>query len=118
MTRPYAAQRWLPTLLKELESAKAEMCYEAAGVCGELGEVAAVPHLIKLVNDPDVNARLAAIKAPGKIGGVKAKECLKKCLSSTDEVTQAAAEEALHQLQMEEDPLTVKVEPFEYWHPN
>ena len=67
--------------------------------------------------DP-AEVRCKAIEALGKIGGVKTKECLKKCLDSSDEVTQQAAEEALHQLEVEEDPLSFKIEPGEHWRHN
>lgn len=109
---------WLPVLLRELESTNAELRYEAAVACGELGEIAAVPSLIKLVNDHDINTSLAAIEALGKIGGVKAKEGLKRCLNSSDEVIQQAAEDALYRLEVEENPLSYKIEPSEHWHRN
>jgi len=90
---------WLPTLLKELDSADAEIRYEAAGACGEVGEKEAVPHLIELITDPDVDVQLAAIQALGKIGGNKAKECLEQCMNSPSEAIQQAAEQALYELE-------------------
>lgn len=91
--------RWLPMLLKELSNAEAEIRYEAAGACGELGEKEAVPHLIELVSDPDIDVQLAAIQALGKIGGNKAKECLEQCLNSPSEAIQQAAEQSLCELE-------------------
>lgn len=98
---------WLPALLKELASADAEMRYEAAGACGELGEEEAVPGVIRLIDDPDTEVRLAAIRALGRIGGSEAKECLQNCLRNSDEMLRQAAEQALHELEAEEDPLSL-----------
>ena len=98
--------RWLPILLKELNSASAEMRYEAAGACGELGEEKAVLHLLKLINDPDVEVQLAAIQALGKIGGSEAKEYLEQYQNNPDEVDSAAAKQALTELESEEDLLS------------
>ena len=97
---------WLPLLLKELASADAEMRYEAAGACGELGEKKAVPYLIPLINDPDVDVQLAAIQALGKIGGTEAKDYLEQCLNSSKETIYQAADEALAELKAEEDPFS------------
>ena len=97
---------WLPILVKELGSADAETRYEAAGACGELGEEEAAPHLINLVDDPDTEAQLAVIRALGKIGGTEAKNCLEKCQDSPSEVIQQAAEQALYELEVGEDPLS------------
>jgi len=97
---------WLPTLLKELDSADAEIRYEAAGACGELGEEEAVPHLIALVNDPDIEIQLAAVQALGKIGGTVAKNCLEQCLDDPSETIQQAAEQALKELEIGEEPFS------------
>ena len=97
---------WLPTLLKELGSTDAEIRYEAAGACGELGEEEAVPHLTALVNDPNTEVQLAAIQALGKIGGTEAKNCLEECLDDSSEAIQQAAEQALNEIGMGEEPLS------------
>lgn len=101
---------WLPILLKELTSPDAEIRYEAAGACGELGEEEAASFLCDMVNDPDIDIRLAAIQSLGKIGGPEAKGCLEKCLNHSDEAIRGAAEEALSQLEAEEDPLFSQIE--------
>jgi HEAT repeat protein len=81
--------------------------YEAAVACGELGEEEAVPRLIKLTNDPDNNVRLAAIQALGKIGGSEAKGWLQECLNSPIELIRRATEQALYELEVWEDPLSL-----------
>lgn len=103
---------WLPILIKELSNDDAEIRYEAAGACGELGEEEAASYLCDIVNDPDVDVRLAAIHALGKIGGPEAKGCLEKCLNHPDEAIQKAAKQALSQLEAEGDPLFSQMENF------
>jgi HEAT repeat protein len=97
---------WLPILLKELANADAEIRYEAAGACGEIGEEEAVPYLINLIEDPDLEVQSATIQALGKIGGTEAKNCLEQCLDNDSEVIQQAAEQALRELNEGEEPLS------------
>lgn len=100
--------RWLPILIKELTSADAEIRYEAASACGELGEKEAAPYLSELTSDPDIDVQLAAIQALGKIGGPEAKDSLERCLTDDSEVIQQAAEQALNELEAGEDPLSFR----------
>ena len=102
------SRSWLPILLRELSSAEAEMRYEAAGACGELGEAEAVPYLIKRTGDPDVDVQVAALRALGKIGGSEAKKCLQQNQNSPSEVICQAAEQALNELEAEENPFTFR----------
>jgi len=97
---------WLPLLLKELASAEAEIRYEAAAACGEIGEEEAAPHLIELVDDKDIEVQLAAIRALSKIGGTEAKNCLEQCLDDDNETIEQAAEQALYELNEGEEPLS------------
>jgi len=99
---------WLPMLLKELGNADAEIRYEAAGACGELGEEEAVPYLTELINDPDTDVQLVVTQALGKIGGSEAKECLKQCLNNPSEVIPQAAEQTLYEREAEEDPFSFR----------
>ena len=100
---------WLPMLLKELADPSVEMRYEAAIACGELGAEEAVSYLAELINDEDVEVQLAAIQALGKIGGSVAKECLEQCQCHPSEVIQQTAGEALHELEMAEDPFSFRI---------
>jgi HEAT repeat protein len=102
-------RHWLPTLLKELANADAEIRYEAAGACGELGEEEAVSYLVELIIDTDVNVQLAAIQALGKIGSSEAKTCLERCLNSPSETIRQVATQALNELETWEDPLSFRV---------
>ena len=96
---------WLSLLLKVLGSDQAELRYEAAGACGELGQEAATPYLIKLTSDNDISVQSMAIRALGKIGGRAAKEHLEKCLRHSDDSVRDTARQALEELQFSEDPL-------------
>jgi HEAT repeat protein len=100
---------WLPILIKELTNADAEIRYEAANACGELGEKKATPYLSTLTTDPDIDVQMAAIQALGKIGGPEAKDSLERCLTDDSEVIQQAAEEALNELEAGEDPLSFRM---------
>lgn len=99
--------RWLPTLLKELESQEQVLRYEAAVASGELAAeaIAAVPRLIALVHDQDAEVQMAALKALGQIGGREAKQALQSFLKDGDEKVQVLAAQALEELMAEEDPL-------------
>jgi len=100
---------WLPILLKEMGSPDAEIRYEVAGACGELGEEEAVPYLIKLGDDPNIEVQLAAIQALGKIGGTEAKNHLEECLDDANEAIQQAAEQALYELEQGEDSFSFPI---------
>ena len=97
---------WLPLLEDELDSAEAEIRYEAAVACGELGAVVAVPYLAALVNDPDTEVQFAVVAALGKIGGAEAKECLEECLNGSNHAIREAARQALDELDLCEGPLS------------
>jgi len=98
---------WLPILTAELNSCDAELRYEAAVACGELGEEEAVPALILLTEDSDTDVQLAAIQALGKIGGSEAKECLEKCLESPAEAMRQIAAHSLHDLEVLAEPFSL-----------
>lgn len=99
---------WLPILLKELKNADPEIRYEATVACGELEEAEAVPHLVDLVNDPDIDVQLAVIQTLGKIGSLEAKERLERCRDNASEAIRQAAEEALEEIEAAEDPLSFR----------
>ncbi|HIE17620.1 MAG TPA: phycocyanin alpha phycocyanobilin lyase [Dehalococcoidia bacterium] len=98
---------WLNALLSELNNNEAEIRYEAAHACGELGAEEAVPHLLKLTGDEDAQVQEAAIKALGEIGGEHAKQALNKLAKSRRGRVRQAAESALKELQFCQDPLSL-----------
>ena len=98
---------WLPTLINEMENNDSAMRYEAASACAEMMEEEAVPYLIPLIEDDDPQVQLSAVRALGAIGGSLAKRALRQCLKYDDTILQEAAQEALHQLEVEdEEPLS------------
>ncbi len=95
---------WINYAIGELSSPLAELRYEAAGACGELGEEAAVPYLIEVADDDDADVRIAALAALGKIGGEEAEEYLKTCLDDDSEAIREAAQQALEDIDVIKDP--------------
>ncbi len=100
------APAWLTTLLTELNSAEAEIRYEAANACGELGVEKAVPYLLGLIKDEDEQVQEAALKALGEIGGEQAKQALNKLAKNPQPRIRQAAKSALKELLFCEDPLS------------
>jgi HEAT repeat protein len=102
---------WLAILMTELNSNEAEIRYEAANACGELGAEEAVPHLLKLIKDEDCQVQEAAIKALGQIGGEQAKQALNKLAKNPQPRIREAAKSALEEIQFCEDPLFFQPQP-------
>jgi hypothetical protein len=69
----------------------------------------AVLALIDLLDDPDREVQGAAVWALGQVGGRQAREALRTCLMSDDEVLREAAEEALSELEFYRDPLSLSL---------
>jgi HEAT repeat protein len=102
---------WLTTLMTELKSNEAEIRYEAANACGELGAEEAVPHLLKLIKDEDYQVQEAAIRALGQIGGEQAKQALNKLAKNPQPGICQAAKSALEEIHFCEDPLLFQPQP-------
>lgn len=101
-----ADARWIPQVLAELDSPKAELRFEAARACGELEAKEAVDKLAVMIEeDPDQETQEMAIWALGRIGGPFAREILEACLESDNEAFVLAAEEALDEINLFEDTL-------------
>ncbi len=96
---------WLPTLIKAADDDDPAIRYESALALGELAEEEAVPHLIPLIKDHDTQVQLASIKSMGAIGGQLATRTLQKCLRANDDSIQEAAEVALRDIGVEDDPM-------------
>ncbi len=102
-----ADPRWLPILLRELQSEEPECRYEAALACGAIGHVRAVPHLAPLLDDDDMEVRQAAIAALGQIGGPEAKELLLPLRADPSPAIREAVTAALAELGFQEDPFAL-----------
>jgi HEAT repeat protein len=99
---------WLPTLLVELKNDRAEIRYEAAGACGQLGAEQAVPYLLDMVTDNDEHVKEAAIKALGEIGNETAKRALRQLVKNPQALISDAAKSALKEIQFCEDSLSAE----------
>jgi HEAT repeat protein len=96
-------ETWLPVLYTEMGNADAEMRYEAAGACGEIGDEEAVSHLAEIIYDSDIEVRLAVIQALGKIGGNEAKRELQSVANDPNEAVRDAVTQALSELAAQQD---------------
>ena len=94
---------WLPYVIRELANADAEIRYEAAGACGEIGDEDAVVHLAEIIHDPDVEVRMAVIQALGKIGGNEAKRLLQLEANDSNVAIKEAVEQALSEIAAQQD---------------
>ena len=59
------------------------------------------------VDDPELEVRLAAIRALGQIGGEEARETLIYALEDERDIIREAAERALNEIEEDEDPLAL-----------
>jgi HEAT repeat protein len=96
--------RWLAALMEELQHDDAERRYEAAVACGEIEDARAVPALRRALSDDDRDVQLASISALGCIGGREARQALIAIIERGDEQLQGAAEEALEEMSVSEEP--------------
>ncbi len=94
-----ANRRWSEIITPHLESANPAMRYEAVRACGELALREALPELIELIQDVDMEIQQTALWAVGQIGGERASRTLQRYQSSENELLQTAAEDALHELE-------------------
>jgi len=99
--------RWEQTILDELESDLPAMRFEATRATGEMALEDALPYLVRLVDDPDAEVRLAAVWALGQVGGRPAAEALARVLKSDNPALREAAEEAMQEIAFSANPINV-----------
>ncbi|MCX8126540.1 MAG: HEAT repeat domain-containing protein [Dehalococcoidia bacterium] len=99
---------WLPSVIKELTSDRAELRRAAALASGELESEEAVPHLIRMTRDEVIEVKEAAIAALGEIGGEVAKKVLENLTRSPVRRVSEAARAALAELSFWESPMTMR----------
>ena len=97
---------WMPTLIGELENEDPELRYEAAAALGEFGHDDAAEFLLPLVADPDPQVQAAAIHSLGRIGGVAAKNALRRAHREADARLGELITGALEIAEFDEDPLS------------
>jgi HEAT repeat protein len=79
---------------------------EAARALGEIEDQRAVTPLVELVDDPEMEVRLAVVDALGHIGGEDAREALLYLAESPEDRVREAAEHALEDMEaVEGDPM-------------
>jgi HEAT repeat protein len=103
--------RWLPILIKELNSSDTEMRYEAVCACGEIADEDTIQYLLPITNDTDIDVRLAVIQALGKIGGNEAKQYLQKNANDPNEAVREAIEQALNEISIQNDMTLLQMVP-------
>ncbi|MBN1966872.1 MAG: HEAT repeat domain-containing protein [Anaerolineae bacterium] len=109
-------ERWAQDVLREMDSEELELRYEAARAAGQLEIKAAIPHLIRLIDETDdVEIIEMAIWALGEIGGEKAQQVLEQIMrnaeaAGNDEIA-AAADDALQMASLPGDFLLFDFEP-------
>jgi HEAT repeat protein len=109
-----ADDRWETLVLKELESARPEVRFEAVRASGELELPGAVDALKTLLYDADTQVREAAIWGLGQIGGNEARTALMDVLDETeDEGERDYIQEALDNLAFHDDMLELSMLDFE-----
>lgn len=103
-----ADERWLTTILREFDSEIDEIRFEAIRAAGSIENPRAVLPLIAVLDDSDSEIRLAAIGSLGEIGGDVARKALERCVKGQDAAMRDAATEALQELDLGDDPLTIR----------
>lgn len=98
-------ERWLDTILEEMDNPVAALRYEATRACGAFGDRRAVPRLLERLGDDDREVQLAAIGSLGQIGGDAALKILRRLAVSKDDVVREAAEEAIDEAAFMSNPL-------------
>ena len=76
-----------------------ELRLEAARAAGEIGHKSAVPELIELTSDEDIEVRVVAVSSLGRSGGEIAQQFLQEMVDDPDvEELSEAATDALEEM--------------------
>ncbi len=78
-----ANSRWKQLVLKKLNHTHPGVRAEAAGAAGELEITEAVPILLELLEDPDLDVRMASIWSLSQVGGTGVREALERLSETT-----------------------------------
>jgi len=99
--------RWRGLVRAELQNPSPAMRAQAARACGELEATSALPDLIDLISDEQLEVKLAAIFALGHIGGPQAREVLDALSHSEEPAEVEAAADAMEDMLFYSDPETI-----------
>ncbi len=95
---------WSPQVLKMLDHRLPVVRAEAAGTAGELEIHSALPKLLELLEDPDLDVRMAVIWSVSQLGGEGVRATLENMLETTDDDEEAnQIENALDNLDFTEE---------------
>ncbi len=94
-----ADKRWAKIVARELLNPLPEMRYEATRACGELALGEAVPALLELAEDVNLDIQKMALWALGQIGGKQAQRALEQQTRSDNPALRQAAHDALEELE-------------------
>jgi len=95
---------WNPSVLKMLTHTQPGIRAEAASAAGELEIRSARPLLLDLLEDSDIDVRMAAIWALSQVGGTRVRKTLEKLLETTDDDEEAdQIDKALENLDFTEE---------------
>jgi HEAT repeat protein len=84
-----ANSRWNQKVLKMLDHQHPPVRAEAASAAGELEIKAAIPKLLELLDDSDIDVRMAAIWSVSQVGGIGVRSKLEALLETTDDNEEA-----------------------------
>ncbi len=99
-----ANSRWKPQVVSMLTHENPSVRAEAASAAGELEIKTAVPQLLKLLRDSDIDVRMTSIWSLSQIGGAGVRSALESLLESTDDDEEAdQIENALENLDFTEE---------------
>jgi HEAT repeat protein len=98
-------REWSPIIMHELKSTRPAMRYEAAHAAGEMTLTEALPLLVDMTEDADLEVRLSAIWALGQIGGKPAADALALATKDGSPAVRDAAQEAIQEIAFSANPL-------------
>lgn len=89
-----ADTRWINIVIDEMSSPLVELRLEAARAAGEIGHRSAIPELIELTSDEDLEVRVVAVSALGRVGGDIPQQFLQELVDDPDrrELNEVASE--------------------------
>jgi HEAT repeat protein len=99
-----ADRKWKPQVMAMLDHQHPLVRAEAASAAGEIEVKSAVPALLRMLGDVDLDVRMAVIWALSQLGGKGVRKALEKMLEATDDDDEAdMLERALENLDFTED---------------
>ena len=92
------SENWLPMIMESLSSAIPSIRYEAVSACGILGDESIVTRLALMLDDDDLEIKMATIHSLGEIGGAEATEAIQACIDKGSSLVKSAALDTKHSM--------------------